>query len=194
MFASPVRQVGLRLAKATASMRAAAAARMSTSLRHTLRLRAFGLTRIPLLLFCRPSIVELTDEVCVVRIPLDWSTRNHLGSLYFGALAIGADCAGGYAATHLIEQRGVPVTFIFADLAAKFLKRPESDTFFRCADGRKMAALVEQAIATGQRVSDHVDVVATSPAASGDAPVATFRLGVSLKARASAPTAPPASS
>jgi hypothetical protein len=162
--------------------------RLAPTTQHTWMLRGFGLARIPMLLFCQPSIAEFTPEVCVVRIPLNWLTRNHLRSMYFGALAVGADCAGGYAATMLIRERQAQVSFIFGEFTAKFHKRPEADTLFRCADGLKMAALVDRAIASGERVHDHVDVVATSPAASGESPVATFRLTVSLKARGAAKT------
>ncbi len=37
-----------------------------------------------------------------IRIPLGWRTRNHLGSMYFGALATGADLVGGL----LVMEKG----------------------------------------------------------------------------------------
>jgi acyl-coenzyme A thioesterase PaaI-like protein len=154
---------------------------MSPELKQTWLLRAFGLTKIPLLLFCTPSVVEWTDEVCVVRIPLNWRTRNHLGSLYFGALAVGADCAGGFAASRYIHSTGEPVSLIFSDFKADFIKRPQSDTLFRCEDGLIMRKLVDEAIEKKERVHGTVHVVATSPKASGNDPVARFALTVSLK-------------
>ncbi len=162
---------------------ARASASMAVTTKQTVLLRTFGLTKIPLLLFCTPSIVEYSPSVCVVRIPLNWATRNHLGSMYFGALAVGADCAGGFAATQYIRQTGKPVSFIFGDFKAEFLKRPEAATLFRCEDGEKMARLVDQAISSGERVSGITHVVATSPAATGLEPVARFTLTVSLKMR-----------
>jgi acyl-coenzyme A thioesterase PaaI-like protein len=159
---------------------------LSPAVKQTWLLRAFGLTNIPLLLFCTPSVVEFNDRVCVVRIPLNWRTRNHLGSLYFGALAVGADCAGGIAASQYIRSTGEPVSFIFGDFKAEFLKRPQSDTLFRCEDGLSMRKLVDEAIETKERVHGTVHVVATSPKASGNEPVARFALTVSLKWKARA--------
>ena len=51
-------------------------------------------------------MVELSDDKCVVKVPLKRRSRNHLRSMYFGALAAGADCAGGLIAMRLIETEG----------------------------------------------------------------------------------------
>ncbi len=63
--------------------------------RETLSLRLFGLTRIPLLFYVGVSVAEISPERMVIRIPLKRRTKNHLGSMYFGALCVGADCAPG---------------------------------------------------------------------------------------------------
>ncbi|HEY8887948.1 MAG TPA: DUF4442 domain-containing protein, partial [Gallionella sp.] len=59
----------------------------------TLGLRLFGFAKIPMMLYVRPSVMEISNERVVVRIPLTRRTRNHLGSMYFGALSVGADCS-----------------------------------------------------------------------------------------------------
>ena len=64
-------------------------------LKATLMLRAFGLFKIPMILFVGPRVVEMNAERCVLKIPLGYRTRNHLGGMYFGTLATGADCAAG---------------------------------------------------------------------------------------------------
>src|SRR5437016_5674106 len=76
------------------------------TLRETLLLRTFGLLKVPMLLFVSPSVVEITDEKCVIKIRLNRRTKNHLNSLYFGSLAAGADCAGGLIAMRLIQSEG----------------------------------------------------------------------------------------
>lgn len=72
--------------------------------RETLSLRWFGLTKIPVLFYFGVSVTEITKERMVVRIPLRRRTKNHLGSMYFGALCAGADCAAGAFAMHLINS------------------------------------------------------------------------------------------
>src|SRR4051812_50154507 len=61
----------------------------------TVRVRLWALRNVFLLYFTKPSVLEVNERRCEVRIPLNWRTKNHLKSMYFGALCIGADVAGG---------------------------------------------------------------------------------------------------
>lgn len=158
-----------------------AIAQLPESMRGTWSLRLFALVHVPMILYCRPRMEELSDSACSVRIPLGRRTQNHFKSMYFGALAVGADVAGGFLAQHHINKSGRNVSLIFKSFEAKFLRRPEGDVVFRSEQGAVMAALVKKAIDTGERVDDMVDIVATTPDLSGDTPVATFRLAISLK-------------
>jgi acyl-coenzyme A thioesterase PaaI-like protein len=148
--------------------------------RATWSLRAFGLTKVPLLLYCGPRVARLDEAACDIDIPLTWRTRNHYRSMYFGALAVGADCAAGLLALHHVELSHRPVQLLFKDLHAQFLRRPEGDVRFSCHDGLAVQELVADAVRTGERVQHMVQVVATVPA-RGAEPVAIFDLTVSLK-------------
>jgi hypothetical protein len=111
--------------------------------------------------------------------------KNHLGSMYFGALCIGADAAGGFIAAKLLRELkgGTKGTLIFKDFQAKFLKRPEGDTWFTCRDGARIAEAIETSRMSGQRVDLPVQVVATVPSKFGTEPVAEFVLTLSLKVK-----------
>jgi hypothetical protein len=150
--------------------------------RETLSLRLFGLTRIPLLFYVGVSVKEISPERMVIRIPLRRRTKNHLGSMYFGALCIGADCAPGAFAMYLIRQQPVPISMVFKDFQAEFLKRAEGDVDFCCDQGKEIADLVTRAAASDERVEKQVEVIATVPSIS-DEPVARFKLTLSLKKR-----------
>ncbi|MEO5968598.1 MAG: DUF4442 domain-containing protein [Bdellovibrionia bacterium] len=154
-------------------------------LRDTFLLRAFGV-KIPLLFFTTPSVVDLSDDRCEIKIPLNRRTKNHLGSMYFGALAIGADCAGGMIALQMIQKSGVGVSLIFKDFHAEFLKRAEGDVHFSCESGKEIAELVERAIESGERQNLSVQVIATVPDKEGIEPVARFTLTISLKRKSRA--------
>ncbi len=154
-------------------------------LRENLLIRLFSL-KIPVLLFLSPRLVAIDDDVCEVEIPLGWRSKNHLGSMYFGALCAGADVAGGMFAARLIAARHRRVSLVFADLRAEFLKRADGDVRFRCRDGQRIAEAVREADRTGERVTLPVEVVATVPEKYGDEPVARFTLGLSLKRAAPA--------
>jgi acyl-coenzyme A thioesterase PaaI-like protein len=153
-------------------------------IRETAILRLFGFAKIPLLFLTRPTVVEVSDARAEVRIPLSRMTKNHLGSMYFGVLAIGADCAGGVIAMKQIADSGVDISLIFGEFQAKFLRRPEGDVHFSCEEGAQIRELVERTIASGQRESLPVHVTATVPSKSGREPVAEFTLLLSLKRRA----------
>ncbi len=147
----------------------------------TVFLRTFGLAKIPLLAFCSPSVIEVTRDRCVVKIPLGYRTKNHLGSMYFGALAIGADCAGGLIAMDRIIKEKLPLSLVFGEFHAKYFKRPEADVIFTCSDGPAVSKLVNEALATVERVSMDVKIIATCPSKLGNEPVAEFTLQLSLK-------------
>lgn len=149
----------------------------------TARLRLWTLAKIPLLFFLRPSVVEASARRTVIRIPLSRRSKNHLGSMYFGALCAGADLAGALTAIRRIEASGRAVSLVFKDVRATFLKRAEGDVFFSCEDGEAIGELVRRAIATGEREELPVRIVATVPDRLGAEPAAEFELSLSLKRR-----------
>jgi len=157
-----------------------------TLFKETLMLRAFAFHKIPLLFMAGPSVVQLDDESCVVALPFQRRNKNHLGSMYFGALCIGADIAGGLmAARQLKKVKNGKGSLIFKDFKAKFLKRAEGRTLFRCVDGAKIAEAVIRAEESLERVELPVTVIATVPDEFGHEPVAEFVLTLSLKVRRS---------
>ena len=148
----------------------------------TVLLRTFGLLKIPMLFFISPSVIELSSEKCVVKVPLSRRTKNHLRSMYFGVLAAGADCAGGLIAMRLIETEGEgKISLVFKDFHAEFLKRAEGDVFFTCTQGAAIQDLVRKTIESGVRENLAVQVIATVPSKLGEEPVAKFTLTLSLK-------------
>jgi len=153
--------------------------------KQTFGMRLFGWLKIPLLASVHPSVVELTEARCVVRIPLRRWTRNHLGSMYFGALAIGADCAGGLLAMDQIKRSGGGISLVFKAFQATFLKRPESDVYFICEEGEAIRDQVRRAQEAEERITEpmHVQAAVKLPDGAFE-PVAEFTLELSLKRRA----------
>jgi acyl-coenzyme A thioesterase PaaI-like protein len=153
-----------------------------TQWKNTLALWGFGLSKIPLIAFVRPSIIRMDDEGCEIKIPLNYFTKNHLGSMYFGVLAVGADLAGGLMAMEMIRRSKKKVQLVFKNYSATFLKRPEADVHFICHDGEKVKRLVAETLRTKERVTRPIKIIATVPKLLGEEPVAEFELGLSLKA------------
>ncbi len=153
------------------------------NIKATWSIRLFALIKIPLIALVRPTILQADSEVCIIRIPLSWIVKNHLRTMYFGALCVGADMAGGLIVMDLIRRRRSRVAFLFKDFHADFLKRAEGATVFTCRDGKKLVALLERAEASGEREEDTVEVIATVPDKLQDEPVAVFKMTISMKKR-----------
>ena len=143
-------------------------------------LKFFGITKIPLLWFCRPKIISLNNRNVEIKIPLKRRTKNHLGSMYFGALSVGADITGGFLAMMCIQQKRSKVALIFKDFKADFLKRAEGDVHFKCNEGGAISSLVDKTIQSGNRENMVVHIDAFVPSISEDI-VAKFELTLSLK-------------
>ena len=88
----------------------------SQKLKTNIFVKILGITKIPLMFFCRPKVLNINDDTVTVLIPFKRRTKNHVCSMYFGALAVGADLAGGYLAMHHIEKEKSKVKLIFTSL------------------------------------------------------------------------------
>jgi acyl-coenzyme A thioesterase PaaI-like protein len=146
----------------------------------TLQMWLFGFFKIPLIFFCRPRVVNISDKSLEVKIKLNRKTRNHLKSMYFGVLSVGADLTGGFLAMKHIRNHDANIALIFKDFHADFLKRAEGDVHFICDEGDKLKELVDIAYKTGERQSLPIHIKAFVPSISMDS-VATFILTLSLK-------------
>lgn len=153
--------------------------RLPESVRATLFVRGFGLTQVPFIFLVAPKVLEMTEARCVVRLPLNWLTRNHLGSMYLGVLTMGADITGGLIALETVRKTHSKVGIVFKDMQAIFKRRPTSAVRFVCEDGLAIGAAVALAASTGVRQELPVHV---SAQVRGDE-VASFVMTLSLKQR-----------
>ena len=148
----------------------------------TTLLRVFGLVKVPLIGFVRPRVLQVSPESMSMLIPLTRRSRNHLKSMYMGALMIGADVAAGYYAAKLIIEKSYKIDFVFRTASARFLKRPLGDVVFSWSQGAEIERLVEAAQETGERVEAKLKIIATVPSISNEV-VADMEMVLSLKRR-----------
>ena len=85
----------------------------------TWKIWIFGITRIPLIFFCRPRVVTITETSLEVIIKLNRRTRNHLNSMYFGVLSVGADVTGGFLAMEYIRASKSKISLIERQIRKK---------------------------------------------------------------------------
>ena len=137
-----------------------------------------GIFKIPLIGYVCPKLLEINDDSVKVKIRLRRKSRNHLNSMYFGALAVGTDIAGGIHVFYYSEIMGKKVSFAFKGMKADFIKRAESDVTFESNQGHVIKAGILESIETGERVNKTILVTAFD---SNNEVVATFEMISSLK-------------
>lgn len=151
--------------------------------RNTAFLRLFTFWNIPLIWWIRPSVLEMGPSRTVIEIKLGRRTRNHLRSMYFGAIAIGSELVVATKAVHAIHQSKKKVDFVFKDFKIDFLKRAEGDVHFICDSGIDVTKLVEKTIATGERESQTFTGYAIVPSKDPNEKIVTFEVTLSVKLR-----------
>ena len=151
-----------------------------TKLIQTIKLRFYTLFKVPMINYCRPVVVEITDDRSHVVIPLRYRTKNHVNSMYFGSLSVGADLCVGLLGMHHIGQSGGGLVLIFKDFKVSFIKKALSHVHFICAEGEAVKALIAKVVKTGHRQNATVHGFATTPTVSGDEHIAKFDLTLSV--------------
>lgn len=101
--------------------------------------------------------------------------------MYFGALAVGADLAGGLLGFYHAKQQQCKVALVFKSFQAQFLRRPEADVYFVCSAGEQVAQMIRQSNATGERVTQPVCIKAYTDYPRLETEVAEFVLELSVK-------------
>lgn len=139
-----------------------------------------GVFKIPMIGYTRPKLIEINDETVKVKVKLSRRNRNHLNSMYFGALAVGADIAGGIHTFYYGEKKNVKLSFSFKDMKVEFIKRAETDVLFICNDGEIIRQMIEKSKISKERQNQKVKVTALNDKFET---VALFELGVSLKVK-----------
>ncbi len=153
---------------------------MSTSnlKKYGMMLRLMGIFKIPMIGYVKPRLIQITDHDVLVRIKLRRRTKNHLKSMYFGALAVGADVTAGLHAFYFCDELNVRPSFAFKGMKAEFIKRAETDVEFSCTEGQVIREQVLKAIQTNERQNHWVKVTAKD--LNGEI-VALFEMEISVK-------------
>jgi hypothetical protein len=151
--------------------------------KNNLMLSLYAWSKIPLIGFCSPRVIEATDQKTVLKIPLGFRTKNHLGAMYFGALAIGSELCIALLAVKKIQESGLKIDFLFKDYKAEFLKRAEGDVYFICEQAQIVVDQINESKNSTERINRTMTAYAIVPSVSETEKVATFELTLSVKNR-----------
>lgn len=144
------------------------------------RLFLMGLLKIPMIGFVRPKLKSLSDTTSEILVPFRRRSKNHLGSMYFGAMMVGAELSAGVFVLQWMSQNKNKFSFVFSHAEGDFNRRAESDIVFRCEDGSEVLRLFDLSRETGERQATTLHVSAYD---SNKDQVATFSFTLSVRVK-----------
>ena len=154
---------------------------LSQKFKMTIFIRYFVITKVPMIFYCRPKVIEINSDSVTVKIPLLRRNKNHVGSMYLGALSVGADITSAMLALGIIKKSDKKIIPIFKDFHADYYKRAEGDVHFVCNEGIKIKKMLKEVIDNNVRINEKIIVNAYVPNKLGEEVVAKFSLTLSLK-------------
>jgi hypothetical protein len=141
----------------------------------------FSHFKVAMIGYLRPHLIKLTDSDIVLSLPLNRRSRNHLNTMYFGALAVGADLAGGLHGFYHADRAQCKVSLAFKSFQAQFLRRPESDVYFVCTEGLTVKNMIEESKVSRERINKPINIKAYTDYHNNPEQVADFILELSVK-------------
>ena len=125
--------------------------------------------------------VRYTDETkCAVTVPFKWFTKNPFRSTYFACLAMAAEMSTGVLAMGHIFKKDPQVSMLVTKIEGNFFKKATGTITFISEDGRRIASMIRETMASGKRTS--VNTYSTGKDKGGDT-VAEFVITWSFKVK-----------
>ena len=128
--------------------------------------------------YCSPSVLKSSTKETKVKIKLRRRTKNHLKTMYFGALCIGADFTAGLLVLNILKKHKSKANLIFKDFQVDFLKRADSNIVFICNDHDIINESVLKNLKFSKRENFTISVDAFN---KKDEIVSKFKLTTSIK-------------
>lgn len=154
--------------------------RLPESLR-TKALFHFGISLTPMIRYVSPRLVEITSDRATVRIDVSRRTKNHVNSLFLGALTAGGDCVAALFPMKFMFETGHPAAPIVKSVSSEYYKKIMKYAHFTCTQGRELYEVCHAAVVSGERREITVHVMVTAPAEFGDEVVARISQVMSIK-------------
>jgi acyl-coenzyme A thioesterase PaaI-like protein len=141
----------------------------------------FGRFKVPMIGYVNPKLIKVDDKEAIVRIRLKRKTKNHLKSMYFGALSVGADIAGGLHAFYFADMEKCKISMVFKSFNAEFIKRPMDDVYFISNCGSEIKQMIEKSKASKERINQKLELIGETRTDGQPETIAKFILELSIK-------------
>ena len=117
---------------------------------HPFKFRMYLLFKLPAAFFSGIKVKEINEERCVTSVPYKWLTQNPFRSVYFASLAMAAEMSTGATALSNVYERKPPVSMLVTKMEATYYKKATGTIFFTCEQGKEIASIIDEAVATGE--------------------------------------------
>lgn len=125
-------------------------ANFASVIRSKWKYKLFLLQNLPLAFFVGLKIVELNELQSSVVVKMKWLNKNPFRSIYFAVLSMAAELSTGVLAFGNIYQRKPGVSMLVAKVEGEFYKKALGKIVFVCEDGKAIANIIDETIATGE--------------------------------------------
>ena len=143
----------------------------------------FGLTKIPLVFYVGPKVIEYSEKHILLKIKLRRRTRNHLKSMYIAALVVGADISSGFLAFLKLKDSEKKISLVFKSITGEFLKRPMGDCYFLWENGKQIDEMIQKSEETGERFNEFSEIKVYTDYYKEKELVAIIKMEVSIKVK-----------
>ena len=114
------------------------------------KFRMYLFYKLPAAFFSGVRIKSITLEKCTTSVPYKWLTQNPFRSTYFASLAMAAEMSTGTIALSNVYKRKPSISMLVVKMEATYFKKAIDRIYFTCKQGKEIAAIIDEAVASGQ--------------------------------------------
>lgn len=117
---------------------------------NSLKFRMYMLSKLPSVFFWGIRVEKLQDDLCAIKIPYRYTTKNPYGSIYFSALMGAAELSTGLLIDMHTRSVG-NVSMLVTHVEANFIKKAKTEIIFTCAQGKEILIEIDKLKNSGDK-------------------------------------------
>lgn len=120
-------------------------------LNNSLKMWWYLLLKLPAAWFMGIRVGFVDFDCAEATLPMAWRSQNPFRSIYFAALCGAGELSTGVLVLMALAQfPNKKISMLVAHAEANFYKKAATKTTFRCEQGAEVAAVIREAVATGE--------------------------------------------
>src|SRR5665213_3245245 len=116
---------------------------------NSFKFRLYLFYKLPAAFFSGVRVKEINEGECITSVPFKWLTQNPFRSTYFASLAMAAELSTGTIALSNVYKRKPSISMLVVKMEANYFKKAIGRIYFTCEQGKEVAAVIDEAVASG---------------------------------------------